>query len=104
MRPNASPPPDWVVLGTPTTDGKVAIYASKDLTEAELRYEAEHDYDFLAMRTVLLSRRIELTVGMRTYTVVVADTYEQALRHLFDTWSPEPDRPTIEPAQRAISA
>lgn len=100
----SDPSPDWVVLGTPTDDGKVAVYASKDLTDAELRYEAEYNHTGRFGEVLrLLHRRIELTVGLNTYVIVVADTYEQALRRLFDAWSPEPDRLAIEPPRRAIT-
>lgn len=91
--------PDWVVLGAHQHDGKVAVYASKDLTDAELRYDIDYDddpYEFAYIRHRCVRRGIyHVTVGMRTFTVVVADTYEQALRTLFETWSPEPD-----PAER----
>ena len=88
--------PDWVVFGTPEADGKVAVYASKDLTRAEIeaRCESGVGYDLLdEMRTFAIQvRRYTLTVEMKTFTMVVADSYPQAFEYLFRSWSPEPDR------------
>jgi len=99
--------PDWVMLGIPTPDGRVAIYASKELNHAELTHETERD-DYLWSPYDLIQRiprrRIELTVNMRTYYVVTADTYAEAFRSLFDAWSPEPVRPELEPAVKAIES
>ena len=95
--------PDWVVLGV-QQGAKVAVYASKELTDAELRYEVDR-YEEIRWdpRFVVGPRpRIEMEVRMNTFIVVVADTYEQAFRRLFDTWSPEPERMAIETSQRAI--
>lgn len=99
--------PDWVVLGAPAGDGKVVVYASKDLTHAEIQTTVDRDDVFMwpDSRWEFSQRRIELTVGLKTYTVVVADTYEQAFRTLFDAWTPGPaERPAIEAPQRAIEA
>lgn len=97
--------PDWVVLGTSIPDDKVAVYASKDLNHAELSQEMDHSWDNLASHPFREpSRRIELTVEMRKFTVVVADTYADAFRHLFDAWSPDDDRVALDAPQRAIGS
>jgi hypothetical protein len=99
--------PDWVMLGVPTPDGKVAIYASKELNHAELTHEIEQDDVFWRydQRPRFPPRtRIELTVEMRTYVIVTADTYAQAFRVLFDEWSPEPGRTAIDASMKAISS
>lgn len=99
--------PDWVMLGVPTPDGRVAIYASKELNQAELTHETELDDNFWRYDQRPMFRpieRIELTVQMRTYYIVTADTYAQAFRVLFDEWSPEPSRPELEPAVKAIES
>lgn len=95
--------PDWVVLGTPTGDGRVAVYASKDLDQAELASEVDHDEIRVAMfdRFYRPVRRFTLSVDMRQYVIVVADTYPDALRRLFETWTPEPDQAAI-PGRAAI--
>ncbi len=84
--------PDWVICGIPW-DGKVAILASTELDRAEL--EAQRDifdpidpYDFT--EPIRLSpTRYTLTVQMRQFVLVVADTYEQAFRSLFEQWTPQ---------------
>ena len=98
--------PDWVVLGTSTADGRVAVYASKDLDRAELSEEIDHYRDIFAYGSPIRRewRRIELTVEMRKYTVVVADTYADAFRRLFDAWSPDDDRLALDAPQRAIGS
>jgi hypothetical protein len=99
--------PDWVMLGVPTPNGQVAVYASKELNHAELTHETEMD-EYLWLWSDLIQRvprrRIELTVEMRTYVVVIADTYAEAFRILFDEWSPEPARSELEPAVKAIES
>jgi hypothetical protein len=100
MTYDATPSPDWVVLGLPTGDGRVAVYASKELNQAELASEVDHDeirLDRLWMsdRSYPPVKRHTLSVEMRTYVIVVADTYPDALRRLFETWTPEPDQPAI---------
>ena len=101
--------PEWVMLGVPRADGKVAIYASKELNHAELTHETdEYDLDsWLAQPSPRAPRqRIELTVNMRTFVVVVADTYAEALAGLLNVWSPEPDseRQALDPAVKAIAS
>jgi hypothetical protein len=99
--------PDWVMLGVPTPNGQVAIYASKELNHAELTHETDEDdlREWLAWPVSRVPRqRIELTVEMRTYVVITADTYAQAFRVLFDEWSPEPGRSELEPAVKAIES
>lgn len=84
--------PDWVMLGVPQPNGKGAIFASTDLTEAELRHETEMDKWArwsLVPPTRHLVTRIFLEVQMRTYVMVVADTYAEALATLLREWKPE---------------
>jgi hypothetical protein len=97
--------PDWVVLGTPWQDGKVAILASKHLTAAELELVVEVDDDIMLADPDPLwleRRRCTLTVEMPTFTLIVADTYEQAFRALFDEWSPEPDTLALPPGEGEV--
>lgn len=96
------PRPDWVVLGTPAGDGKFAVIASKDLNEAELGREVDYIEDWTGSRIRTPAVRNTLTVEMRTYTVVVADSYAEAFRTLFATWSPDADRQEIGAGQREI--
>ncbi len=102
---NEIPRPDWVMFGTPWSGGKVALLASKELTEAELVREVEEITDWYDNPIREEPVRMELTVAMRTYTMVVADTYEQALKTLFDTWSPTQAAPKqISPTRQAIES
>ena len=99
--------PDWVMLGIPMPDGRFAIYASTELNHAELRHEIEepdwitgwHSRIRTPGRTI-----VELTVNMRTYVIVTADSYAQAFDRLFAHWSPQPVRPEVTAAQSAIEA
>jgi hypothetical protein len=95
--------PDWVVLGAPAPDGRVTVWASRELNDAELRDEMDvpdiwDSWSLLRER----GRRITLSVEMRTYTVVFADTYAEAFQILFGEWSPDVGRAEIAPPMRAI--
>lgn len=99
--------PDWVMLGVPTPDGRVAIYASKELNQAELSHETEFDVDIYGWYRPPIRNphtRIELTVEMRTYVIVTADSYQEAFQRLFNHWSPETARTAIDPSMKAISS
>lgn len=96
--------PDFVMVGG-QADGKFYLLASKTLTEVELRIEAERP-DWFNRYDDRLYRPLErhfVTAEMRDYVLVVADSYAEAFRTLFDRWSPEPERPAIGD-QRAIDA
>jgi hypothetical protein len=84
--------PQWVILGTPTPDGRCAVYASTTLTSAELEMRAEYDepnlYDLL-VRPSLLHQECVLTVVMKSYVIVVADSYLEALQALLADWQPQ---------------
>jgi hypothetical protein len=72
--------PDWVMLGTPTQDGRVRLLASKKLTYGELQYE--HDR---------LSASLTLTAGLgRDCVIIDAPDYPAALAELWKVWQPEP--------------
>jgi hypothetical protein len=82
--------PDWAIIGLPTFDGRVQVIASKDLTQVELeaktrRYEFEFDDRMLGY-----DRIYTVTFEMSTFTIVIADSYPEAFRTLFDSWSPGP--------------
>ena len=101
--------PDWVMLGMrdPARDG-VMLLASKELTLAELSYEAEvADYGWaFEIRQAIVSHRYELRAEMATYVIITAPTYEQAFEHLFRTWRPDDYRtgpaPELEDGQRRL--
>lgn len=93
--------PDWVILGEVRDDGKIMLIASMGLTRAVLNVERTYSkadlYDYRHLQkpaSVIMS--CNLTVAMSAFVVVIANTYEEALRDLFTRWSP-----TGEP-QKAI--
>lgn len=97
--------PDWVILGTANRDGDgVIIYASADLTEAELRVVERSDLSdgwpgpkeaFLRASRV---DHVVMSTKMKTYIWVRGATYEDALRTLFEQWEPKrQDRSAVGP-------
>ncbi|MGW6698835.1 hypothetical protein [Nocardia sp. NPDC055049] len=86
--------PDFVILGAPHPEGGVIVLASKELTQAELRTELNEDelfggygYD-RRIGSVLRDYRTTLSTELRGYTMVLADTYGQAMANLFEQWTP----------------
>lgn len=89
--------PDWVVLGSPSTDprGRFVIYASTHLGAGELRKRVDETYydDFrLASRWVTH----ELLVTMNDYVLVFGDSYGDCWQKLVQFWSPETGSTTLE--------
>jgi hypothetical protein len=79
-KPNR-PVPDWTITGAPYGDGRVAVWASKNLTDAQI---------------VSTAGRHSMELTMEDFVVFVAPTYEEALRALFESWSPTDDpRPAV---------
>ncbi len=100
--------PDWVMCGIPW-DGKVAIVASTELEQAELearrdRLAAIDPFELLGPMA-MAPTRYTLTVQMWRFVLVVADTYEQAFRSLFEQWSPkQPDRRQLAASRPEIGS
>lgn len=87
--------PDWVMLGIPSSDGRVVLMASKELTQAELSMEAEvdpFDWRLDPYRIVNPIRRYFVTAEMKTYVIIVANTYGAALTTLMRQWQPDQQR------------
>ena len=85
--------PDWIMLGVQGPDG-CQVYASTDLNRAELEMhiEAEPDpfrspWDGPRMRPGL--HVVELRASMGTVVIAAGRDYTEALRTLFEHWSPE---------------
>jgi len=110
-------PPDFVIVGTPLPDGRVRIVASKDLSEAELKYEARMQdvysgsqfggYDSLDPVTSVTTRTVwTMSTVMLKFTMIDAPDYGTALRHLMDMWkgSYTADRRPIGEGQREVEA
>lgn len=85
--------PDWVMLGVPMDDGRVQLWASKDLSQADLDMARTlHDYAFKPWEYVPSAPTYVLTTRMGRIEAVIADTYGEALQILMQTWNP--DTPT----------
>lgn len=90
--------PDFAIVGGTLNTGQVQVLASKDLTHAELRaVRTQRDMpDFQAPR---FTSRIFLTAEMKHYVIVIADSYPDAFRKLFEIWSPATDPMELAVAQ-----
>ncbi|HKU53030.1 MAG TPA: hypothetical protein VJQ25_11215 [Nitrospira sp.] len=85
--------PDWVMLGVTVDDG-VLVFASDELTQAELREEV--DVDIMAFGTVHVVdalKHYELNAETRSFTWARGATYAEAIQTLMRTWAPS-TRPT----------
>jgi hypothetical protein len=94
--------PDWVMLGVSNADGTVRLIASKELTRAELEYEADYEeihslWSLEPPRMVQTSAVYRLTAELRTWVLITAVDYPAAFDALFGQWAPErARRPEIE--------
>jgi hypothetical protein len=99
--------PDWVMVGMPWAGG-VRLLASKDMTHAELAAEVSRLYPEYEtpepLPSLVISQRITLTAGMRTFTVIDAPDYPSAFTALFETWTPGPGERAALPGVPAIEA
>jgi hypothetical protein len=91
--------PDWVMVGAPHGE-QVALYASKELTRAQLVTEMVKAPTYADLfGPMLVPPRYEHTVSvvMLTYVVMVGNTYGDCLAGLMRIWSPDPDAAEIAP-------
>lgn len=79
--------PDFVILGVPHPDG-VTVFASTDLRQAELEYEAEYVEQWGLRAPIRAYHTYTLTAQMGTIHMVKAPDYGSALRTLFEQWTP----------------
>lgn len=87
--------PDWVILGVDNPPNGVFIIASSDLTVAELRAVRDEwsewpPNDGLFVRAT--SSVYELETTMRRYVWIQGTTYADAIRRLFEQWTPDQAR------------
>lgn len=80
--------PDFVVVGTTYSDGKVVLLASKTLDYAELKQEIEYPDIFNRRARQDMREDIHIIAKIKDYIWVRADSYAEAWRILFDQWSP----------------
>lgn len=109
-----SPPfskPDFVMFGIQEPHGGVILFASTQLTQAELKSEVDgymssckgcgYPDVHTSCRGMHIPVRVTtLKVGIAQFTMIRAETYGGALRSLMETWQPpEPRRmqlPSVE--------
>jgi len=99
--------PDWVMCGTPHAGG-VRLFASKDMTHAALEANfGRHVIDDGTLSGAwgpVISQRITLTAGLKTFIVIDAPDYPTAFRALFEQWTPDPGERAALPGVPAIEA
>jgi hypothetical protein len=96
--------PDWAMCGMRFSDEQVGIFASRELSEAELTYEAHvveaHWADLFEASYYNVGHRFALTVegdtrkrpdGQARFVLVTAPTYGEALARLLGEWQPDPE-------------
>ncbi len=92
----AYPRPDFVLFGIRDVGGGVLLFASDQMSQAELESRVEK-MDLIPVGPLLArvpDRRTTLRVELRSFTVIRAETYIDALRSLMETWRPpEPGTP-----------
>lgn len=84
------PRPDFVLFGIQDPLGGVILFASAQLSQAELKSEAER-MDLIPVGARLARVPVVKTtlhVEMRSFTMIRAETYMDALRSLGDVWQP----------------
>ncbi len=97
--------PDWVMVGLQWSGPGVLLMASKQLGRAALNWEARQ-YDFRDMADMHANFRpsLALTVTIaddKSYVLIAAETYMQAIGALFDEWAPDDAPLELEQAQHA---
>jgi hypothetical protein len=85
-----------VLTGHRTDEGKVRVYASRDLRGAEFTIEEDWEDRFLEVFPLLINRKITLALVMTKFVMIEADSYAAAMEHLFKTWSPDAAGPAGE--------
>lgn len=102
--------PDWVMLGVQHENG-VLVFASNMLSQAELR--AEYDrYEDITNGPFLFARplraRFFIEAEMKQYVMIFGADYADAIRRLFDEWSPTdtstPPPPEIDDDRAALTS
>lgn len=79
------------MVGVPHDDG-VALYASRELSYAELTYEADYDAALFGLEAAIPVKTMEryrLTADLRTFVLILAADYPAAFAMLFRQWQPE---------------
>lgn len=93
----STPRPDWVILGSPNSDGSFSVIASASLDTATLTMRshavwANNDSEFWASPRSL-DKSITLAVELFDMVIITGPDYAACLRALLDTWSPNAASP-----------
>lgn len=106
--PQQQATPQWAIVGTPTPTGRYQVWATQDLLpDALLTYIYDYHRDH---RSSLLDSEDRprtkdsiyiLELKMKTFIIAVGDTYADALKHLFDRWTPNDGDASGRPLQLA---
>ena len=98
--------PKWVMIGLEWDGPGVLLMASDRLTRAQLDFEAAR-YDFRDMADLMASFQpnLQLSAIIRTdpapgrkdgYVLIAAPDYGEAIRALFEQWTPGEEQRAIE--------
>ena len=92
--------PKWVMVGLEWDGPGVLLMASKQLGRAALDFEARQ-YDFRDMEDLKANFRpsLALTVTIaddKSYVLIAAENYVQAIQALFGEWTPDDEAAAIE--------
>lgn len=94
--------PDWVLLGVRLSPEQVVVYASNQLTVAELEMKVETEMMFSDYPRHFPRRQtIRLSTEMLTVVYASGATYAEAIRTIMETWSPD-ERAGIGPGQPTL--
>lgn len=101
--PRAYANPEFLLTGWSNGDGTVSVAASDSLSVAEfqMRTVALNIDDY---RIPLKSAGLDLRVGMQQLHIAVGATYQDALRNLFEHWSPDKSPFALNAPQKALDA
>jgi len=103
---NLSMLPVFAVTGGLLEDGRVRLFASKDLTRAELQVVVDHTdvtWDGVNVDTRATGYQITLGTRMRHFIIIDAPDWDAAWDYLFKHWSPKPEpKKALGPGQQEI--
>lgn len=78
--------PAFAIIGVGNFGAGVAVFASDELTNAQLKTELER-VDLLPYQTKMSYRHI-VRMTMKNYTLAIGSDYAEALHNLFQSWQP----------------
>lgn len=88
--------PAWVMVGEENAN-QVTLYASNQLTEAELTTAIENVSAWDVYGSIHTVTTYTLSAVAQRIVIIRAPDWPTAFRRLFDCWSPDGDRPRLAP-------